>query len=79
MSNIKKRLEELERRCRPDPLLVIVEKDGESDIMTATECIERGLGFDRVYSGGNLRDLDKLLNYMKEEAFKECKENGGIS
>ena len=79
MSNIRKRLEELERRHHPEPMLVIAEKDGESNIMTATECIEKGLGFDRVYSGGNLRDLDKLLNYMKEEAFKECKENGGIS
>lgn len=78
MNDIKKRLEALERRYHPEPMLVIVEKDGKSNIITATECIERGLGFDRVYSGGNLRDLDKLLNHMKEEAFKECKENGGI-
>lgn len=65
MNNLIKRIAVLERQFNPDPMLVVADTASGEAVMTADECIKSGLGFSRVYSGGNLRDLDKILNYIK--------------
>lgn len=68
MNSLEKRLAVLEKRYNPAPIMVIA---GNGEIMTVDECLRSGFGFERVYSGGNLKDLDKLLNYMKSLSMEE--------
>ena len=72
MTDILKRLAELERRIAPEPMIIEAEDPGGGlHKMTVTEAIDRGFGFVRVIRGGNLHDLDRLLGTFTEAAFKE--------
>ena len=72
MRSILSRLEELENRCKPRPLIVIAENEqGEQLECTARECIEKGYGFVRCVGGNDFRDLDMLLAVMKATAENE--------
>lgn len=70
-SQILKRLERLEERIRPNPLMVLTVVDGQQVEMTARECVERDLGFIKVTDGHNLNDVDLLLEHMRKVAMKE--------
>ena len=66
------RIKELERRQRPEPMIIIAEDpDGGLHEMSVREAFDRGFGFVRVKHGGNMKDLDKILGSMTEDAYKE--------
>lgn len=77
-ADILKRLEDLERQYKQDPLIVLASTDsGEEVKITMRECLERtDTHFIKVIGGGSLEDLDLFLKEMKEEAFREM-EGGG--
>lgn len=71
--NIVKRLEEIEKLYRDDPLIVLAITDnGEEIKMPMRECLERDdVEFKKVIGGSSLKDLDALLQANREAAFKE--------
>ena len=72
MTDILKRLAELERRIAPEPMIIEAEDPGGGiHEMTVTEAINKGFGFVRVIRGGNLHDLDKLLAVMTDAAYNK--------
>jgi hypothetical protein len=75
-TTLLRRLEEIETRLKPDPLVVVARLDsGEVTKMTMKECLSRqDASFIRVCGGHDLRDLDALLAAMKAEAEAERSE-----
>ena len=72
MTDIRKRLAELERRIAPEPMIIEAEDPGGGiHEMTVSEAINKGFGFVRVIRGGNMKDLDKILGTFTEAAYKE--------
>lgn len=60
--NTQTRLERLEKRMIPDPLIVIAKlPNGETAQMTVSEMLQRGAGFCKVVSGSDMNDLDRIL------------------
>ncbi len=73
--SIMKRLEDMERICKPNPLIVLCETESGEEEMTVSECIRRNAVFLRVVCGGSYKDLDRLLQSMKESAQQELDES----
>ena len=68
------RLKKLEGYA-PKPLVIFARlPDGSETTCTVDECITSGWEFLRVKHGSNLRDLDKLLKQMFEDAKEDVKE-----
>lgn len=79
-ASLLKRLEDIERQYKQDPLIVLAEVDGKEEPvkMTMRECLEReDTHFIKVIAGANLEDLDLFLKAMKEEAFRQVEGEGG--
>ena len=73
---ILKRLEDLERLYKQDPLIVLARTDsGEEIKITMRECLEReDTQFMKVIAGSSLQDLDLLLKATHEEAERQAQE-----
>ena len=73
---ILKRLEDLERLYKQDPLMVLARTDsGEEIKITMRECLEReDTQFMKVIAGSSLQDLDLLLKATHEEAERQAQE-----
>ena len=70
--SIKARLQKVSERGYGNTLLVLAEMpDGHRKEMTVDEMLQRGCNFIRVVSGNSLSDLDKLLQFARDEAYKE--------
>ena len=70
--SILKRIEALEKLYSVEPLVVLATADnGEEVTVTAREAVEKNMSFIKVVSGGNMHDLDLLLEQIKTEAFQE--------
>lgn len=69
--NILKRLEDLEKRVCKDPIKVLCELNGEEVTLTVREALEKGAGFLKVVGGADLKDLDLLLEDLRNRAFEE--------
>lgn len=78
-ANLLKRLEDLERHYKQDPLIVLARTDhGEEVKITMRECLEReDTHFIKVIAGANLQDLDLFLKAMEEEARRQTQAEGG--
>ena len=72
-ASLLKRLEEIERQYKQDPLIVLASTDsGEEIKITMRECLEReDTHFIKVIGGASLEDLDLFLKAMREEAFRQ--------
>lgn len=72
-ASLLKRLEEIERQYKQDPLIVLASTDsGEEIKITMRECLEReDTHFIKVIGGSSLEDLDLFLKAMREEAFRQ--------
>lgn len=68
MKSIHERLSALEERMKVDPLIVLL-ADGTT--CTARECVANGWGWCRVVGGSDLKDLELLLNTIREKAERE--------
>lgn len=71
-TSVLKRLDEIEKKYKQDPLIVLARTDsGEELKTTMRECLENeNLHFEKVIAGSSLQDLDLLLKAMQEEAEK---------
>lgn len=76
MRDIMKRLEELERKIRPQHLTILASLDGEQVEMTVQECIDKGAGFIKVLDGCNMKDLDLILDMIYQKAIAQQEEEG---
>lgn len=76
MNAIDRRLQKLESRIHPEPMTIeALTADGRLIETTVSELEQLpGAHFVRVVSGGNLRDLDRLLEMMRQAAEAE----GGV-
>jgi hypothetical protein len=74
-SDIIKRLEQIERIYKDDPLIVLARLDsGEEVELTMREMLEKNGQFIRVISGSSTEDLKLFLNAVKEEAWLKLEE-----
>lgn len=73
MNEIDRRLQKLESRIHPEPMEIEVQTADGSLIETTVSELEQlpGAHFVRVLAGGNLHDLDKLLEMMRQAAEQE--------
>ena len=63
--NLKKRVEELERRSFSEPLLVrFIDKDRKEKTGTVDDLEEHGCDFICVVSGTSLEDVDRVLSFI---------------
>lgn len=77
--NVLKRLGDIERRYKQNPLIVLASTDsGEEVKITMRECLERtDTHFIKVIAGSSLQDLDAYLKHIEEVARAEVEENTG--
>ena len=68
MKSIHERLAALEERMKVDPLIVLL-ADGTT--CTARERVANGGGWCSVVGGSDLKDLELLLNTLREKAERE--------
>ena len=66
--SIIKRVEEIERRCKPDRLMILCKTTAGEEVLTVSEYIRRDAVFLRVVGGSDLRDLDEILFLMEKNA-----------
>ena len=73
MKSTLARIEELEKLYNNEPLIVLAELPNSKELqkMTVADMLEQGGGFVKVIGGSNLKDLDKLLEDMRQKAFAE--------
>lgn len=74
MQKIEERLKALEQKMLPEQLMVeVIWPDGTTEEMTVKEWWPKrsSCSWIRVTRGQNLNDLDLLLKYAEEEAWKE--------
>ena len=74
MQKIEERLKALEQKMLPEQLMVeVLLPDGTTEEMTVKEWWQKrsSCSWIRVTRGQNLNDLDVLLKYAEEEAWKE--------
>lgn len=63
--NIKRRIEELERRSFLEPLIVrFIDRDGKERTGNVDDLEKCGVDFVRVVSGTSLEDVDRVLNFI---------------
>lgn len=66
MKNIDNKLTALEKELTPDPLRVLAMlPEGTERVLTVEEMQELDAAFCRVISGSDMRDLDKLLDWIR--------------
>lgn len=72
-AGLLKRLEDIERRYKQDPLIVLARTaSGEEIKITMRECLERkDTSFIRVIAGSSLEDLDLFLKVIEQEAQRQ--------
>ena len=72
-AGLLKRLEDIERRYKQDPLIVLARTaSGEEIKITMRECLERkDTSFIRVIAGSSLEDLDLFLKAIEQEAQRQ--------
>lgn len=72
LNGIKTRLDKIaELGCGTALRVIAALPDGSHEEMSVEELIQRNLVIVRVASGNSLKDLDKLLEYERAEAYKE--------
>lgn len=73
-AGLLKRLEDIERRYKQDPLIVLARTaSGEEIKITMRECLERkDTRFIRVIAGSSLEDLDLFLKAIEQEAQRQA-------
>ena len=69
--NILKRLEVLEGLVCKDPIKVLCELNGEEVTLTVREALAKEADFIKVVGGVDLKDLDLLLEDLRNRAFEE--------
>lgn len=72
--SIMNRVKALELLCYDDPLLVLArhEKTGEEKVLSVDQLLKhKEYTMLHVCGGSSLKDLDKLLASIREEAFKQ--------
>jgi uncharacterized protein YecT (DUF1311 family) len=75
VSVLARRLAVLEASSRKDPLIVwAVDSAGQQSKMTVKKLLQsETFAFVRVCAGGNLKDLDALLNAVYQQARREVR------
>lgn len=79
-AGLLKRLEDIERQYKLDPLIVLAEVGNKEDTvkMTMRECLKKeNTRFIRVIAGSSLEDLDLFLKAIEEEARRHCEGKEG--
>ena len=63
--NQMKRIEELEKICLEEPLIVLARTETGEEIETSMrDCIARDLAFVRIISGNSMADVDAYLDSL---------------
>lgn len=70
--NIKRRIEELERRSFSEPLIVrFIDQDGKERTGNVNDLEKCGVDFVRVVSGTSLSDVDRVLDFIAPDSVIE--------
>ena len=70
--NLKKRVEELERRSFSEPLIVrFIDRDGKERSGSVDDLEKYGADFVRVVSGTSLSDVDRVLDFIAPDSVIE--------
>ena len=68
------------REHAPERLIVLYDHDGQEKRGNVSDMIEDGGSFIKVVDGGSLQDLDKILEYLRDDGKHDDEtknENGG--
>ncbi len=69
--NLKKRIEKIADQYAATPIMVLVAMpDGTQKVMDVSNMILHNLTLIRVISGNSLRDLDRIIEYGYNEAYR---------